>query len=899
MSGAAVLAALLPLAAKATVILALAALADHSVLRRASASTRHLLWCVAIGATLALPIAAWLAPALDVPLKIAAAPATSPMPDAAHVESIAPDGSANPSAGASAPASLRVDDFAATPVVAVTSRPRTQAGIVRVVRSLSLASVIVGVYAAGVLLLLGRVVAERRLVYRLEHGATPVRDVEWNRLLQTVADRLGVRRKVAIFRGPPATMPLTWGVRRPAVLIPQEAGEWTESRRRAVLLHELAHVTRFDCLTQTIAAIACAVYWPHPGIWWAAARLRIERELACDDRALLDGVPAHDYAGHLLEIAREHRVPAGLHALAVSMATRSHLEARLLAAIDATRSRGGPSVGWRAAGIGLALVVLLPLAALRGAAVPAPAVRPRPVAAAPTSRDSGASEPRVFQGDWALNLASAAEAGRAGERGGPIAHVMLWDPGLNTFYVALDSLAGLSAAQIESSTPDVLFILRRDAGTFTFTGRFADGRGKGRFEFVPDSSFTDSLARRGIAAATPEQQFSLARHGASLAFVDALAARGYSRPGVAALVRAGMSSADQRYLTEMSALGYTLGSLDALVSLSNQGVTPEYVREMAALGYRDLTAGQLVRLRNHSLDAPRVRALNEQAGRRLAVDELVALRMRGDATRAPQAPPTDAPPIPAAAARSSRAPTADTPLEGRWVITPARSPDVALELQWSDDTQWRRSIPVSELRGVGAEQLAASTSAPVAFRIEQDAGRFELQGSLRDQRGTGEFRFVPNREFVPVLRSLGIHDVGDVSDHQLKNLAFGGISAAAVRGFRELGFSSLTLDELLGLAVRIVSPEYVRAMRDAGVAETETVEQVVELRFHNVSPEYARALAALGYRGLTSRQLLELHRAGVTPEVSRALRDSSCSTPSVDALLRLMEEAKRQARTRS
>jgi hypothetical protein len=88
-------------------------------------------------------------------------------------------------------------------------------------------------------------------------------------------------------------------------------------------------------------------------------------------------------------------------------------------------------------------------------------------------------------------------------------------------------------------------------------------------------------------------------------------------------------------------------------------------------------------------------------------------------------------------------------------------------------------------------------------------------------------------------------------------------------------------------------------MRDAGVTETETVEQVVELRFYNVSPEHARGMAALGYRGLTSRQLLVLHRAGVTPEVIRALRDSSGSTPSVDALLRRMEEAKRQARTRS
>jgi hypothetical protein len=97
-----------------------------------------------------------------------------------------------------------------------------------------------------------------------------------------------------------------------------------------------------------------------------------------------------------------------------------------------------------------------------------------------------------------------------------------------------------------------------------------------------------------------------------------------------------------------------------------------------------------------------------------------------------------------------------------------------------------------------------------------------------------------------------------------------------------------------------VSPEYVRAMRDAGVAETGTVREVVELRFHGVTPEYARELAALGYRGLSGRQVLELYRAGVTPGFIRAVRDPTGPAPSVDVLLQRVDEAKargRRART--
>src|SRR5206468_10016735 len=145
-------------------------------------------------------------------------------------------------------------------------------------------------------------------------------------------------RPVRLLRSLHEVMPLTFGTLAPTIVLPASAADWTADRRRAVLLHELAHVARRDCLVQRVAALACAVYWPHPGVWFAARRLRIERELACDDRVLGAGAAARDYAGHLLELAHAlGRAPAP--ATALGMARPPQLEHRLLAILDAARNR--------------------------------------------------------------------------------------------------------------------------------------------------------------------------------------------------------------------------------------------------------------------------------------------------------------------------------------------------------------------------------------------------------------------------------------------------------------------------------------------------------------------------------------------------------------------------------
>ena len=139
---------------------------------------------------------------------------------------------------------------------------------------------------------------------------------------------------------------MAWGIWRSSVLVPADADSWPAHRVRVVLLHELAHVKRRDCLTHLVAQLACAAYWFNPLVWMAARRLRTERERACDDLVLASGTRGSDYADQLLDIARvmqAGRFPAVFAGASLAMAQRSQLEGRLIAILDPSVPRRGLS----------------------------------------------------------------------------------------------------------------------------------------------------------------------------------------------------------------------------------------------------------------------------------------------------------------------------------------------------------------------------------------------------------------------------------------------------------------------------------------------------------------------------------------------------------------------------
>ncbi len=202
-------------------------------------------------------------------------------------------------------------------------------------------------------------------VFRLQRGARQPNDKKWLALRDGVAINLGIVRRIQLLSSARTRMPLTWGVFRPVVLLPDDAESWDEPRRRMVLLHELAHVKRFDWLTQMIGQLACALHWFNPLVWFVARRMQVDREQACDDMVLAAGASPKEYAMELLHFASQLKFRSFSALAAVPMARQTSLEQRVRGIMDGKRRRASVTRVAMICGVAVCCCVLVPLAMMQ------------------------------------------------------------------------------------------------------------------------------------------------------------------------------------------------------------------------------------------------------------------------------------------------------------------------------------------------------------------------------------------------------------------------------------------------------------------------------------------------------------------------------------------------------
>ena len=139
-----------------------------------------------------------------------------------------------------------------------------------------------GVVGLSIRLLAGWLVAER---FR-RRATRPVSEV-WSARVQSLSRLLRVTRPVRVLESAVVAVPAVIGWLRPVLLLPTAAmAGLSPSQLEAVITHELAHIRRHDYLVNGLQTAIETLLFYHPAVWWVSARIRQEREHACDDTAI-------------------------------------------------------------------------------------------------------------------------------------------------------------------------------------------------------------------------------------------------------------------------------------------------------------------------------------------------------------------------------------------------------------------------------------------------------------------------------------------------------------------------------------------------------------------------------------------------------------------------------------
>ena len=648
-------------------LIAVVALALRAGLRR-NATTACVVWSFSF-----LVVA--LLPALDLavarpqiaPLARTAAPVTAPA-RALHAVRAAATTSAT---------TISATSSAAAPVPVALSE-RVRAGAMRLggaatafARAWGLALLSVWALVAGVLLVrLGRGYAA---VGRMKREATPLEDP----LVLARLRAAGHRRRAAVAQSQLVDVPCAVGFVRPMILIPARLAASLDGDDLArVVLHESAHLQRYDDWLNALEQFVCAVQFFQPALHVARRGIDFEREVACDDRVLAAAGEPLRYAECLARIV-QRRVRGPRVAVAPGFVVRrAQVVGRVRRIVDRSRDA---SPRLRFAAVAATAIVLaatlgiarlqVPVVAAASAAspsfpVPAVATPPRSgsarvplVQAVPVSRGGAShaiaravsaaktaaavSAVPVVRAKPAVSAEPAVHAVHAAHVAHS-AHVAHADTIMARAPVAASARAVSTVAESVAIASEAVTIANETVATTTETGSGGDLLAALEDAKYPRPSVDDLIALRtqGVSAdyirrigalvhPRPSLQdvITFAVQGVTPEYVAGLNRRLAGPPTTAEIVSVRSQGVSVAWLDGLAALGYKFSAGDAM-SLAVQGISVAWVRGLVDAGMRNLTPSQLVALRVQGIDGTFVRRVS-RGYNNLSVDELVRLKVSG------------------------------------------------------------------------------------------------------------------------------------------------------------------------------------------------------------------------------------------------------------------------------
>jgi beta-lactamase regulating signal transducer with metallopeptidase domain len=203
------------------------------------------------------------------------------------------------------------------------------------------------VWAAVALASLGRVGLGLWQLRSLRRSSSPLDAASIDPALQEVLV-VSCKRPISLYVSPHVRVPMATGFLRPMIVIPSWAlRELSTDELNVVLLHEAAHLRRWDDWTNLTQKVLRAVFFFHPIVWWLESKLALEREMACDDLVVAATSSPRAYAECLVSLAEKSWGRRNFALAQAAVNRMKHTSLRIQQILD--RKHSGVTAVWKPA----------------------------------------------------------------------------------------------------------------------------------------------------------------------------------------------------------------------------------------------------------------------------------------------------------------------------------------------------------------------------------------------------------------------------------------------------------------------------------------------------------------------------------------------------------------------
>jgi beta-lactamase regulating signal transducer with metallopeptidase domain len=173
----------------------------------------------------------------------------------------------------------------------------------------------------------------------LRRSCIPIEAAELDPTVRSMIANLNLSRPATLATSERVSVPAVIGFFKPVIVIPEWAlRELPSEELNVILLHEFAHLRRWDDWTNLLQKMVRAIFFFHPAVWWIESRLSLEREMACDDQVLAKTGNPRGYAQCLISLLEKSAAQRGW-AMAQALVHRARESSlRVAQILDAGRS---------------------------------------------------------------------------------------------------------------------------------------------------------------------------------------------------------------------------------------------------------------------------------------------------------------------------------------------------------------------------------------------------------------------------------------------------------------------------------------------------------------------------------------------------------------------------------